>query len=817
MKINLSGTAILPPLKYLQKRELKGSRFVNLEKFKSVCIRQGIFVVLAAFLLGHALILDGMSPFALSFFVAIFVMKREWMGRIFIALMAGALFCSFAQGVYVLGTVTIFFILNAVTSRIPIFTTKLLTYQVALSIIGARIFTNYIFLDAIGFYENMLALVEGALGFILLNIFYQSVPLLTARKFRESMQSEEIVSLGILLACLLTGTVGWLISDLSVTHILSRVIVLLFAYVAGAAVGATFGVVIGIVLSLVHIDSLVQMSILSFAGLLGGLLKEARRIGVCLGLLISTALLGLYGGNESSLFHSFYESLLACVLFLLLPKNITLALAQKIPGTSEYVVNQENYTQRLKELTADKILKYSHTFKTLAQSFEKHLIKEKGEEREFDILIGMVAKKTCTNCLKRKSCWGEHREETKAFMKDVMQVSLQDQTENIEMHHWQWRKHCDYVSQVYKIMEQYCVYYEANRRLKEQIRENRKIVVEQLAGVSKVMDDFSKEIQKNDQSYEFLEEEIVERLRQYGIDTQEIEIFSLDKGNVDMELYIPSTCMYGEGEKIIAPVVSSILQENIIVKKQVCTSHPSDSYKLTLGSLECYKVEYGATYVAKDGGFVSGDSYTAAQLDSQKFVIAISDGMGNGERAHEESQETLVLLNTILNLGIDEAIAIKSINSVLALRTTDEMYSTLDLAVIDLNCAQAKSLKIGSMPSYIKRGDQVICVQANNLPMGVFPEIDFDTIEEELKSGDYLIMMSDGIFEGPRNVENYDLWMQRKIQEIHVSDPQMFADQILEEVVRSRGYIHDDMTVVVLKIEKNMPKWSSIPIYQKAQ
>lgn len=81
-------------------------------------------------------------------------------------------------------------------------------------------------------------------------------------------------------------------------------------------------------------------------------------------------------------------------------------------------------------------------------------------------------------------------------MKDVMQVSLQDQTENIEMHHWQWRKHCDYVSQVYKIMEQYCVYYEANRRLKEQIRENRKIVVEQLAGVSKVMDDFSKEIQK---------------------------------------------------------------------------------------------------------------------------------------------------------------------------------------------------------------------------------------------------------------------------------------------------------------------------------
>lgn len=814
--MNGFGVATLPPLKYLQKKQMKTNKLVSLRKLESISTKWGVLIILSAFLLGRAFILNGMSPFALAFFVSVFVMKREMMGRAFLALIAGAALSSIEQGIYVFLAIGIFFLLNAITSRIPKFTSKLFTYQVCLSIIFARIYTNYIFLQDFGFYTNMLAVVEGILGFILLNIFYQSVPLLTTQKFRASLQSEEMVSLGILFACLLTGTMGWVVSDLSITHIFSRFIILVFAYAAGATVGATFGVVIGLVLSLVHIDSLLQMSVLSFAGLLGGLLKEAKKIGVCLGLLVSTALLGLYGGNDAALLTTLYESMIACVLFFLLPKSVTTAISKKIPGTFEYVVEQENYSQKMKELTAEKILKYAHTFKTLAQSFEKYLVTHEGQEREFDQFVYMVAEKTCSNCQNRKMCWGEKREQTKNFMRDVMGVCMYGKTDTIEMHHWEWQKHCNYVSQVHKTVEQYYVYYEANSRLKEQIRENRKIVAEQLSGVSKVMDDFSQEIKRNRESYDLLEEEIVESLRQSGIDIKETEIFSLDKGSVDIEIYIPSTCNHGEGEKIIAPMLSSILKDNIVVKKEERGLSPKSFHKLTLGSLESYKVEYGVTYVAKDGGFVNGDSYTAVQLDRRKFVLAISDGMGNGARAHDESKETLELLDTILNLGIDEEVAIKSINSVLALRTTDEMYSTLDLAVIDLNDAKAKFLKIGSMPSYIKRGDQVIKVQANNLPMGVLPEFEFDTIEEELKSGDYLIMMSDGIFEGPREVENYDLWMQRKIREIHFTDPQIFSDQILEEVIRSRGYIHDDMTVVVLKIEKNMPKWATIPIYPKA-
>lgn len=42
------------------------------------------------------------------------------------------------------------------------------------------------------------------------------------------------------------------------------------------------------------------------------------------------------------------------------------------------------------------------------------------------------------------------------------------------------------------------------------------------------------------------------------------------------------------------------------------------------------------------------------ELGARKYAAAISDGMGNGARAHFESNETIKLLEKILESGIDE-------------------------------------------------------------------------------------------------------------------------------------------------------------------
>src|SRR5699024_7627066 len=149
----------------------------------------------------------------------------------------------------------------------------------------------------------------------------------------------------------------------------------------------------------------------------------------------------------------------------------------------------------------------------------------------------------------------------------------------------------------------------------------------------------------------------------------------------------------------------------------------------------------------------SGDAFTMMELGKGKFALAISDGMGNGIRAREESVETLRLLEQILKTGISEQVAIKSINSILGLRTTDEIFATLDLAMINLHNATLSRLKIGSDQRYIKRGRYIITMEESNWPIGIIEHVDLESNEEKLQSEDIIIMICDGIYDGPKNVK----------------------------------------------------------------
>ncbi|CAM5396180.1 hypothetical protein BSAF29S_02617 [Bacillus safensis subsp. safensis] len=117
------------------------------------------------------------------------------------------------------------------------------------------------------------------------------------------------------------------------------------------------------------------------------------------------------------------------------------------------------------------------------------------------------------------------------------------------------------------------------------------------------------------------------------------------------------------------------------------------------------------------------------------------------------------------------------------------------------------SSKLVQTPSFIKRGDQVMKVQASNLPIGIIDEFEVEVVSEQMKAGDLLIMMSDGIFEGPKHIENHDLWVKRKMKSFKTEDPQEIADLLMEEVIRTRaGQIDDDMTVVVIRLRPQHTK-----------
>ncbi|KDE49755.1 hypothetical protein DI43_07225 [Geobacillus sp. CAMR12739] len=166
----------------------------------------------------------------------------------------------------------------------------------------------------------------------------------------------------------------------------------------------------------------------------------------------------------------------------------------------------------------------------------------------------------------------------------------------------EWERYCVKAGKVVDAIEKEMVAYQANRKLKRQIHESRKLVAEQLLGVSQVMDDFAKEMQKEQENHYLQEEQIYHALQEFGIEVGHVDIYSLEKGNIDIEMSIPYCEGRGECEKLIAPMLSDILGETIVVKREECAAYPNGYCRVAFGSTKAFVVETGVAFAAKGGG-----------------------------------------------------------------------------------------------------------------------------------------------------------------------------------------------------------------------
>ncbi len=199
-------------------------------------------------------------------------------------------------------------------------------------------------------------------------------------------------------------------------------------------------------------------------------------------------------------------------------------------------------------------------------------------------------------------------------------------------------------------------------------------------------------------------------------------------------------------------------------------------------------------------GEVSGDSHLCKPLSATQHMIAISDGMGSGEKAGAESFLTVNTLYDFMRAGFDVELALNAMNAMLLIKTTEEIFSTVDLAVVDLEKSKVKFYKIGASMAFIKRGDIVTAIKQATPPMGIIDRIQVEDIDVRVTKGDVVIMASDGITEADRD----DLeckWLEDTIRGISSKNPQTIADLINKEAAMKYGQRErDDMTVVAILI-----------------
>jgi len=131
------------------------------------------------------------------------------------------------------------------------------------------------------------------------------------------------------------------------------------------------------------------------------------------------------------------------------------------------------------------------------------------------------------------------------------------------------------------------------------------------------------------------------------------------------------------------------------------------------------------------------------------------------------------------------------------------MFATLDIILIDLFTAEVDFIKIGSAPSFIKRGKRVGIVTSSSLPIGIVDNLDIVSEKRLLSPGDILILVSDGVVEVNRQQSGED-WISNLLSGIDETDPQIIAELILAGALAlCQGIPRDDMTVMAVKLAVN--------------
>ena len=454
-------------------------------------------------------------------------------------------------------------------------------------------------------------------------------------------------------------------------------------------------------------------------------------------------------------------------------------------------VLKENQTHRM-ESFAYAVNGLSDAFMMLSQP------KEKLPMEEVSVLEQELTGKLCASCDGCAICWNENRMKRQGGIRALLHAVINHSTKEELLRE-------PYVNDCYRYENMVDEALQAFGRLElnyawyNRLCENRYVIAQQLDAMAGLMEEWAKSKINVDKKYKSLMAQIAYEVKEKGMLVEDLHIYEENK-RLCIEGYVYTKLDGG------IPVKQYVKALEVAVKKPLRLGKEHKSVLTQEAAfLSIYEdtVFYGLQGIAtekKNGSLINGDSYSFFAMDDGNYHICLSDGMGSGSKANQESEMVVDLLQKFIEAGFRKEIAIKLMNSAMVLQGEENTYSTLDYAMIDLYTGKLELIKIGGAATFIKRGEEVECVDQGTLPAGADVRMEVESTKKELRSGDFLVMITDGVIEY-LNVRNPKETLMDIIAMAKTDNAGVLAETILEQVkLRAGGYAMDDMTVLVTGI-----------------
>lgn len=481
------------------------------------------------------------------------------------------------------------------------------------------------------------------------------------------------------------------------------------------------------------------------------------------------------------------EILAAGLIFALLPNAWLMAARQVLVEQKSELASAVVRKSRMQ--LSNRLFRMSMVFDEMDKVFTELGEKRPDREATLQLFYGDFCDRLCADCSLRETCQsprGRMREAVQKGLEAVMEkgrITLIDLPDLLA-------KKCLKLNAALAVINQYGVSYRQYLATTANLDSTRSVIAKQLAGVARVMRRLGEEGRKEVLFYPDQEKSVKEHLLHCNIHCAETVVYE-ERGRAVCAVLVP------EGEAVqpaLLQGVSEVFSRPMMVVERTDTKKPGYA-AVCLKQAPRYDVVFGAAGLPKAGNHRSGDSHSLIHLSSDKFMLALCDGMGSGTRAEQTSEAGISLVENFYRAGFDSELVLDSVNHLLS-ACCEEVFCTVDLCVVDLNSASADFIKLGAVPGFIK-GEKTLMIDGSSLPLGILEESRPSTKRLQLSAGDIVVLVTDGITDAYGEFSR----LSRLIEEYEGNNPQELAELILDGALkRNRNRPKDDMTVVTLRV-----------------
>lgn len=459
-----------------------------------------------------------------------------------------------------------------------------------------------------------------------------------------------------------------------------------------------------------------------------------------------------------------------------------LAISILIINPKQFHNFEDQYYQlyiKNKKETISQLNNFQKMFATLSENFTKSRqsrILSKAKEEVFDTL--------CYNCPEVEKCHKKGKHLLLNYIKD----SLNNELDENKIRYI--KQNCVKQETYFTLLEKFTTTYLLNNYQKEEQAKMKAIIANDFNGFAKIMEQCQRAY-SNDRlilAHTFYQN-LKKILQDYEYDILFVNNHStLDYYQFDIAI---ENIELNEIRKKLIPIIDSVLQTNMEILKIDTATLSSSYFILSIKEIEDLKINY---YVKQSNEDIkaNGDSFSML-TENKYFFFALSDGMGHGLEANEESKFTLDTLMSLLKTNMDIKTSIHLTNDIIQLKNDYESYTTLDLLAIDKKRKIASFYKHGAFNAFIIRNHQVSEISNFSLPLGIVDKVNPSPSSYKIQKNDIIIMCSDGM------IDDTNKGIYSILEEICFDDPVVICNTLFSHLIEVRQN-SDDATLAIITI-----------------